>query len=159
MSTETGTLPRFENPRGFDLGKLRDERRGFILAPLTIWEFRLDPEHPLTYITKQGLRIQPDRHVAETDMGSIPAILQPWISPSRFLLSYLFHDSAYHHHGLYVLVHRHGYVYDPMTRKAADQLLREMIRVEGGTRTRANIIYWAVRLCGEGGWNRGRKPA
>jgi len=140
----------FENPRGFRRDKLRNQRY-LLLFHKAVYEFTLDSVAPLTFHLPSGVRIQPDRHLAETDMGSTPASLQLFVPKDRFLLSYLFHDSAYHHGGLYMAYPPYSdeFNFQPMSQFEADCLLRTMVRAEGASAVGAALIYRAVRL---GGW-------
>jgi len=152
-------LGAFINPRGYALDKVKNVKRLGIF-PKAIYEFRLKKNAPLTFEMPDGTRYRPDQHLAETDMGSTPASLQLFLPKDEFLLSYIFHDSGYHHHGLYKKgPHGHTYVFHDMSRKDVDKLcLRRMIKVEGGGRIKVGLIYRLVRLCGGGPWKAGHAP-
>jgi len=145
---------RWINKNGYDLDKIRDDKYLLGLTTKAIYEFRLKKSKPMTLILADGTRVQPDRHLAETDMGSIPLSLQFFFPKDRFLLSYILHDSGYHHHGLYVKKPgRKVYRFTPMTKGEIDELLRISIEAEGGGIVRRNIIYRAVQAGGFIGWN------
>ena len=125
-----------------------------------IFEFWLHPKHPLTFEMPDGTKIRPDRHLAETDMGSTPRSLQLFFPSSEFICSYIFHDSAYNHHGLYFKhPNAHQYIFRKMTRKDVDKLcLCRMIRVEGGGPIKQRMIYRMVRMFGGAPWKKGKHP-
>jgi len=143
----------FENAiDGYKLPKIRDKWR-FGIFPKAIYEFTLDEDDPLTFVDTDGTRIQPDRHLAETDMGSVPWLAQLAIPKDRFLLSFLFHDSAYKHHGLYFAVAGSDlFVFVPLSRKEVDDLLRQMCGAEGAWYQTRAAVYSAVRVGGWASW-------
>ena len=145
---------------GYQLSKLRDEPRRFLwiipLQPRTIFKFQLNLEHPLTIVLSDGMRIQPDRHVAETDGGSIPPLFRIFWTTTRWLLSFLFHDSGYLHHGLYFAgPDDTEFVFVKMPREAVDHLLYECIVYEGGGPSQRYPIFTAVSLFGQESWDKG----
>ena len=141
-------MAHFINRQGYELDKVRSERY-MLIFPKAIYEFNLDAKDPLTFVLDTGVMLQPDRHMAETDLGSIPVPLQPFFPKDEFLLSYLFHDSAYKHGGLYVRKPGDAdYTFEAMNRDDIDGLLRMMIKAEGGGAIKRSLIYNAVRLGG-----------
>ena len=142
----------FQNPEGYTLIKVRDDHSGLI-GTIAIYEFTLDYLEPLTFCYPDGGKIQPDQHLAETDLGSVPRWIQPLIPKDRFLLSFLMHDSGYKHHGLYVAGKGGGkFMFQPMTRQQVDELLRQWVGAEGGNWLQRSLIYRAVRLGGGSPW-------
>jgi hypothetical protein len=142
----------FENPQGYSLTWLRNERYAWLFTK-AIYEFQLNLDSPLTFHHPDGRRIQPDRHVSETDMGSVPLTLQMWIPKDRYLLAFLFHDSGYDHGGLYVaLPGQEQFGLAVMSRLQLDELLRLMCRAQGAWWTTAAAIYRAVRIGGAGAY-------
>ena len=141
-------MAHFINTQGYKLDKIRNERYMLIFSK-AIYEFNLDARAPLTFVLDTGVMLQPDKHLAETDMGSIPLSLQVFFPKDEFLLSYIFHDSGYKHGGLYVRkVGDGGYRFEAMSREDIDGLLRMMIKAEGGGAIKRAMIYNAVRLGG-----------
>ena len=136
--------PAFINPTGYDL---------HMVLGRDLFEFALDPVHPLTYRDGHGYDWQPDRHFL-TDRGSIPACVAWLPGYSRNRLAFLFHDSAYnqvdgHGHGLYSRLDGAAhYLFQPMTRARADGMMREMLVAEGLRRTAARAIWCAMRAFG-----------
>jgi hypothetical protein len=143
-------MPFFLNREGYTLRKTGDVPYLYVLRK-AVYDFRLSVVHPLTY--DDGTRlIQPDRHFV-TDMGSVPLMLQPLIPKDRFLLSYIFHDSCYKHHGYWARSKHDGarWGFVPCQREDADLMLREMAHSEGGCVS--NWVVWlGVRLGGCLSW-------
>jgi hypothetical protein len=141
--------------RGYRLDKIRDDPYLKVFTK-TIYEFTLDPILPLTFHATDGTRIQPDRHLAETDKGSVPLSLQIFIPKDRFLFSFLMHDSGYKHGGLYVA--RKGsqeFKFEPMSRLDLDTWLKMMVGAENGNLVQRSAIYNGVRLGGWASWDHG----
>ena len=93
-------------------------------------------------------------------MGSVPYSLQLVFPKDEFLLSYLFLDSGYIHHGLYFC--KQGSItfhFKQLSRKEVDHLLLVMVGAEGGGRFKRNAIHRGVRLGGASGWADKVKPA
>lgn len=122
-----------------------------------IFEFTNNPDNPLTCELRGNL-YRPDNHFF-TDMGSVPKALQllcpKWFAKDRYPLSYIYHDSAYRHGGHWVAAPGNWH-FIPMTRKQVDNVLREMIILEGGGRANARTIWLGVRA---GGWASWKKKA
>lgn len=112
------------------------------------YDFSLKAE-PLTYVDSNGRTIQPNRHYV-TDMGSIPLCFQVFFPKDEFLLSYIFHDSAYAFGGFW----EQGEFVE-RTRKQTDDRLLEMILVEGGGWLEAHIVWFNVRAFGWASWCKG----
>jgi hypothetical protein len=122
-----------------------------------IYEFTNNRRNPLT--CQFGLTLyRPDHHFF-TDLGSIPLWLQTklpkYFAKDRYPLSYLFHDSAYRHKGVWIFANG-VWEFRSVTRKQADELLYEMLLIEGASKLNAKLIYTGVRLGGWASW--GRKP-
>ena len=152
-------MGKFINKMGYTLTKRKSERHA-LLFHKAIYEFYLRKSKPLTFELPDGTKIRPDKHLAETDMGSTPMSLQLLFPKDEFLLSYIFHDSGYNHHGLYFKGPKaHVYGFKPMTREDVDKLcLLRMIEVEGGGVIKRNMIYRIVRMCGGSPWKKGKEP-
>ena len=153
----------FENPQGYELVKLRDEPRRLLwLLPLpskAIYEFKLKDDDPLAFVMPDGTKVQPDRHEAETDMGSIPPAFQIVFRKDRFLKSYIFHDSGYVNHGLYFKAKgQDEYEFVEMSRLEVDAMLQQMIYASGGNMLERHAIYRAVRMGGGIPWKGGKTP-
>lgn len=137
------------NPEGFRLVPI-------LGPPPTIWKAELDRVNPLTWVDRHGWHIQPDRYEL-TDLGSIPRLLWPLVPPDRCPRSWLLHDSAYSHHGLWASPDgRAPYVFTPMSRGAIDDLMFDGMRAEGLNLLYAWLVYRAVRMFGWMAW--ARKP-
>lgn len=120
----------------------------------TRYEFTNDATDPLTWHA-QGLQARPDRHIAETDLGSIPRIVQiiPALSKDRYARSYIMHDSAYLYGGWYVRMVDGAFRFVRLSRADADEWLYRGIRAEGGSEATAKTVWGAVRLAGGLSWD------
>lgn len=120
-----------------------------------IYEFNNDPSNLLT-ATCGLVQYRPDHHFF-TDLGSTPGLMQflapRWFAKDGFSKAFLFHDSAYIHHGVWVNVNG-KWEFRKLSRKQADQMLYDMVIAEGGSKTAARLIYIGVRA---GGWYSWRK--
>lgn len=152
-----GTWINSGNGWGWELNPLRMERWGWLWRK-RVWEFRLVPAHALGFENAQG-RWQPDRHEEETDLGSIPPPLRGWYPQDEFPLSYIFHDSACGHGGLWLRPPgAREYQFEALTRAEADRRLRDEwipaeVALSGGSAWRRWPVWVGVRLgaaCGAG---------
>jgi len=142
---------RFENPEGFSL------RYDTALSNWwdTIYEFRLNPVHPLIFVAGNGDRYQPDRRY-HTNLGSVPRIppfIRAIIPKDRFPDGFCMHDSGYAFGGLWV-----NGAFRVMTRKQVDDLLFDMILHDPhpGNQASAYLVWVNVRLYGGMcGWKKG----
>lgn len=163
-----------QQPRGFeciDKGQVPYLKIGkWVIAWKSIYEFKLNEEHPLTWIDTDGTHYRPDRHFI-TDRMSNPKFSQCIWQESRFL-GPLFHDSEYCHGGLWYavpVVDADGmikfmpeYKFLKTTRFMADCRLARMIRHDPypGNYLSMAAIWAGVRLGGYFAWNKGdeRRP-
>lgn len=108
-------------------------------------------------VTREGIYLAADRsefHIPkgfETDGGSVPRPLWWWMPP--------FGDGAESGYVLHDMLYRLAEIYPGMTRKRADDLLREAAIAEGLPKARARVIWLGVRLGGGGIWERYRAQA
>lgn len=141
------------NIEGYTLRKIGNQPYLWLFER-ALYDFRITSIQPLTY--DDGTRlIRPDAHFV-TDMGSIPLFLQPIFPKDGFLLSYIFHDSCYKHHGIYVRdpVSDAKWRFVTQTRRQADEMLWRMIGVEGGPIAKW-IVWLGVRVGGGRPWASG----
>lgn len=126
-----------------------------------LYEFRNSAEDPLTYESQDGMLIRPDNHFI-TDLGSVPLTLQALIpamfAKDRWIRSFCNHDSAYLHGGYWLAV-AGGWKFSELTRRQADDMLREMILAEGGGSITARLIWYGVRAGGWASWKRKVPPS
>ena len=145
-------MGKFVNPGGYALTKLPRPARPWYHPvwwnPPAYYHVSMDIDHPLTWV---------DRYEARTgsqftsDKGSVPAVFEWVIRDDAFLLSFLYHDSAYHSGGWYV--HQaNGFRFVELTRRQADDILYDMVISEGGSVQQARLIWAAVRMGGARGW-------
>jgi hypothetical protein len=132
---------------GWRLHWLRTERWGLLgIWRKTIWEFCLIYPAPLTWEDGNGFW-QPDRHEAETDLGTVPPPLRGLFPHDEFPRSYCFHDSACGHGGLYHSDSLTGeFTFRKVSRTMADRMLRDMVRVEGNGTVRRWPVWVGVRI-------------
>jgi hypothetical protein len=144
-----GPCPTIINPCGYTLRPTGEWEGHWPFRKVRKYEFTLSHHTPLTFWSQErGKYIRPDRH-GFTDMGSIPVGLQWLFQKDAFLVSYIFHDSAWREGGLYFSDAYGGpYIYQEMHRSSANGLLVEMIEAEGGMWITRNVIWAAVTVCG-----------
>jgi hypothetical protein len=108
---------------------------------------------PLT-CTLDRIIYRTDNHFF-TDKGStgrlLPLLVPAWFDRAKYEKSFSFHDSAYSNGGVWVAVNG-GWEFKKITRKQADEMLRDMILLEGGSKSNARLIYWGVRAGGWASW-------
>ena len=143
------------HPNGYKLKWLRNEfwpsKSWPSIYRKAIREFRINEEHPLTYMAQDGCLLQPDRHMAETDLGTIPPPLRGLFPHDEFERSHILHDSGYRYGGLYLAYGlEQPFIFCKMSRAFIDEVLIESIIADGGTRARARTIWLAVRIGGKG---------
>ena len=142
-------------------GPVRFEKRWWLIPAVGIYDFRLNPHHPLTL--QAGVRfvevglpfgtlIQPSRSY-ETDKGSVPIRLQKFYRTDRFTGFYI-HDSAYEFGYLWVkFPGTDVWVKWTCSRWAADYILMLAVGAQDGNALDRSVIYHAVRLGGGFVWN------
>ena len=131
----------FINRHGYALKPTPQFTPGFLFAGgRRIYEFTLDYFDPLTfYDADTQLFVQPDRH-GFSDMGTISRLCQLVVPKDQFIDSFVMHDSACVHHGLYIARLSTGpFLFHPMHSHEVHALLGRMVHAEGGT-IRAHII-------------------
>lgn len=143
-------------PKGFDIDPIRIERT-WLLWKKTIYEFKLRPSHPLTFIHPDGRWMQPDRHF-ETDQGSLPPFLQPIICAKDRFIGFYLHDSGYIHGGLHVSNDEgKTWSFQKMSRSEIDSLLVTMMSfdpVPAGF-VQMGVVWLGVKMGGWVSFNRG----
>lgn len=140
--------PAFVNHRagdGWAITPVRLERWG-LLWRKRIWEFRLLYPNPLAFRDADGNLWQPDRHEAETDLGSSPPPIRGLFPQDEFPLSFIFHDSAWRKGGLW----RNG-EWVPLPRMRSNRMLRDdwipaEVRLSGGSNWRRWPVYAGVQI-------------
>lgn len=112
------------------------------LSGTKLWEVSEPFYWFIDYQSKQGKVIVPKGF--RTDMGSIPRIMWLFFDPTQYL-AYVLHDYLYTYHQL-----EDG---SPITRKQADYILYESLRVEGSWAISAKLVLWGVRAWWQRAWN------
>jgi hypothetical protein len=141
----------FTNTKGIELvlDLAKTKKHGKSIYEVTM------PRPPLQF-SFRGNVYQPDRHYF-SDLGSTPG----GIGKDEYLFSFLMHDSGYQHKGLFLWQFTaKKFTFHPMNRKEIDDLLYEMILVEGRMRGEpyqaklcAPVIWSAVRMFGGIFWD------
>ena len=144
---------KFYNREGYDLKKIPDSE---IIYGEEMFNFKLDPVAPLYFLRDDGLYMQADRHEI-TDLGSVPPPLQPILSKTRCLLTWVMHDSGYAKGGLYVSRDGITYAFQKMTRKEIDVFMLMGMKAENLDWLRRTLAYGGVRLVGWWNWRKKRK--
>lgn len=81
----------------------------------------------------------------KTNFGSIPRIIQAFFSPTKFL-AYVLHDFLYSNDCKIIFQDEFETHIYPYTRKQADQIMGEAIKVEWGWFLERHLIYLWVRI-------------
>ena len=126
-----------------------------LLDPLkAIYRVASDVVQPVMFRDDSGRLHKFD--LVETDMGSIPGLIQSCIPKDRFLLAFIFHDDAYHTHTMTVS-DDNGKTWQriPITFDQANQRLRDGILCYPQTpeHGEAEEIYLAVQEFGQSDWD------
>jgi len=139
----------WHNPYGFTLRDTGKKAPGWPpWRRRTLYEYTADPVDPLTFQAGPSLFIRPDRH-GETDMGSVPEILQWLVCPKDLHTpSFIVHDSACREHGLYFASRYEGpYTFSRLSSASAARLLWQCLEAAGYT-WRAKPVHFFVRRFG-----------
>jgi hypothetical protein len=116
----------------------------------------------LTYTDKYGTQYQMDNHF-ETDGGSIPPMLRliPFahLDPFNFPRGYLYHDCGYQYGGLYIkYAGETEFKFRLMTREQVDDMLDDILPLDGATRYDVNVISAGVSIGSRFIWDSKKKP-
>ena len=141
-------------------------KRHWWSAAVPQYHFQLDHLKPLTFKAgvktatvlgvPSGTLIQPCKYY-NSDWGSVPSFLWWMYAPERFI-SWLFHDSAYEFHYVWICL-PDGAIWKklPITRAQADWAFCDYgLRAQDGTARDAAVVFNAVNLAGWAVWP---KPA
>lgn len=116
----------------------------------------------LIYIDEKGIQYEMDHHF-DTDGGSIPPGLRiiPFahLDPFNFPRGYLFHDCGYQYGGLYIKYPGESdFKFRLLSRTQVDQMLSDIIYLEGGTHYDVFVISTGVSIGGRFVWDNKKKP-
>jgi hypothetical protein len=161
LKSPRGSLLNYKH--GLTLNHLRTERWGLIWPltwPKDWFEATLHRVHPALWLDPAGKFWMADRHMRETDLGSIPPPVRSRISPLEFSVEFYSHDSAYKNHYMWTSMSLDGpWVKEPVTRSDSDQRLDDMIYARQYALgknlvddTRRGAIWAAVRAFGWHPW-------
>ena len=132
--------------------------------PVQHYEYSAGEPYPLT-LEIDGQFLQPDRHVADTDLGSVPPPLRSLFPHTETPRAYVFHDSGYRYGGLWRAAALAGpYEFLPMDRDEVDDVLHVGSRAESiamgvseaRAARRAKLVHSALERCGGWAWRRYR---
>lgn len=125
---------------GWELRYIENVRWGLLWSK-AIYEFSLLQPSPLTWRDEAGWW-RPDQHEARTDLGSIPPPLRGALPHDQFPRSYVFHDSAWRHGGLWFAPTIFGpWGFCDLTKCEANAMLRRWVHAEG-----ARAATWPIWL-------------
>lgn len=140
---------------GLTLRWLRTERWCYLWRKAW-YEGELHPYTPLMWWDEElQLFCMPDRHAAETDLGSIPPPLRGAFPQDEFPFAYYFHDRGYGEGGLYVAPTLDApFKFREFSRSwLDDRCLSAMPQALGTIRCRTGAIWGAVRTFGGFAWD------
>lgn len=112
------------------------------------WIYYADPINPLTYVAPDGTEMRPNKKFY-TDFGSIPPPLMalPSLGRTRFIHTYLFHDDACRHGGLWwKKPGKSIFIFQSMSRDESDEWIKLWVGADGGNAWQRQIIYRGVRI-------------
>lgn len=140
----------------YNLHWLRTEMNGY--EPKPIYRFDNDLFDPLTWINDNGTWARPAQSF-ETDMGSVPAILQGIVSPLASSRGFPMHDSAFENHGLWISADKGAtWVFILLTEQDVNDALHEWCRADEVNQIESEEILWGVQLGGTALWNGHKGP-
>lgn len=152
--------PGFINQQGYECPKIRDQKYFFgLLPPKAIYRYKSDEDNPLTLLFTDGKYYRPNKNF-ETDMGSVPRVLQFFIPKDRFLLSFIFHDSIYKEGGIWVSDTYDGpYVFKKLSRSKGDSMLKVMTTLEPSPAgvVASSCVWFGVTVGGHFGYHPSKK--
>ena len=155
----TGHFVNWQQNVGYHL-EFTGIKNGFLGSQTPHYRIQLNQKHPLRFLFEDGSSIMP-ANCSPTDQGTIrPFFVRRWINKDRFLLGFLFHDSAYSTGGFWFRANKDTeWAWLDVTRFQADALLRTMCQcdiVPCGW-WKANLIWTGVRFGAWFAW-RGNEP-
>jgi hypothetical protein len=116
----------------------------------------------LIYFDKDFIQYEMDHHF-ETDGGSIPPGLRliplAHLDPFNFPRAYLYHDCGYQYGGRYIkYLGETDFKFRLLTRKQVDDMLDDMLPLDGATRYDVNVISAGVSIGSRFVWDSKKKP-
>ena len=124
-------------------------RRLFDTELVPLFLFQNDTDLPLTLWKSERKWYQPFRTFDGFDFGSVPLLLQGFVSPLSAPKSFVLHDSNYEFHHVWGV---NGCV--KVSRKQADDLLLLGMQAEGCNWWQRNKVWTSVRIGGGGVWKK-----
>jgi len=149
-STRMTKYGRILNPQGYKAPWHHNESSLYIFRK-AIFEFTADDKSPIIFEDHDGNWWMPDKHFF-TDWGSIPVCLQILI-PKDTYLGYLFHDSAYGHHGLWLMKKgEKEFSFKVLTMTKANDILYQMMMAQDSWKLTATTVYETLQIAGGFAW-------
>ena len=135
----------------YNLEFLRIEMSG--LEPKPIYLYTPKAGNPLIFIRADGTWIRcADQY--ETDMGSVPALLDGIASPLASPRGFPFHDSAFENHGWWESTDKgKTWIFVLKTEQDVNDALYEWCRADQVDVIESQEIEWGVQLGGTALWN------
>ena len=131
-------------------------RYGF---PVPLYDFVNDTIEPLTFHCADGTLYRPASRFKNFDHGSVPGRLQSLVPATCAPRSFVFHDSGFENHGLWVS--RDGgktWKFERMSLHATNHLLYRMMVVEGNSERTAYEAFIGVQVGGSDMWKKHKEP-
>jgi hypothetical protein len=144
----------------YDGYTLKDGGMGPYLGKLKkpLYRFSLTDVNPITFRRDNGELIRCDRHFT-TDFGSIPRLCQLIVPAAQYRAPFIFHDSAFLHHGEYVKKPDDlCFSFRGLTMRQANERLYEMMIAEGAWWITAQAVLRVLNIAGGFAWgNKGSR--
>jgi len=110
-----------------------------LLWSKAIYEVKLLYPDALTWKDETGYW-RPDKHEAETDLGSVPPPLRGWLPHDEYVLCYIFHDSACRKGGLWFCEALDGeWRFVEVSVRDANLMLKRWVKARGG-----KVAQWPI---------------
>jgi hypothetical protein len=121
--------------------------------PVSFFDFTNDPYDPLTFHAHDGRQYRPASSFSEFDFGSVPRITQSIVSPLCATRSFVFHDSSFLNHGMWVS-YDGGSIWSflPLSQHEVNHWLYRMMNVEGNPEARCWAAFEGVQIGGSDMW-------
>lgn len=126
-------------PNGFTY-----RRRLIFTQRVPLFDFNNDVRDPLTLWLSPTDFVRPFRHFDKFDFGSVPLLLQGFVSPLASPRGFILHDSCFEFHHVW----RNGVIV-PISYSDTNSLLYTGMRADGCDKFTAGKTYAAVSA---GGW-------
>lgn len=121
--------------------------------PVSLFDFTNDPCDPLTFHAETGKLYRPASSFSEFDFGSVPRITQSIVSPLCATRSFVFHDSSFLNHGMWVSYDcGKSWQFLLLSQHEVNHWLYRMMNVEGNPEARCWAAFEGVQIGGSDIW-------